>query len=145
VAARRRRHGHTHTGRRDAEGNVRQKSHLTNTLQVPAHEDTSTAGLLSAACTIQPQVPSWHFALKLLVQLSCRKNQGKNGSNIVHVCLCVPLHCGRMILLAGKALYETGASLSWNEGKRGWVMLKPHAFTSSSHACCLFLLSDPMP
>lgn len=135
----------TCTGRRDAEGNVRQKSHFTNTLQVPAQEDTSTAGLHSAACTIQPQVPSWHFALKLLAELSCRKSQGKNGRNTVHVCLCVPLHCGRMILPAGKALHETGSSLSWNKGKRGCVMLKPHAFTSSSHACCLLLLSDLKP
>lgn len=88
------------------EKNVGQKSHFTKTLQLADQEDPSIGFLLAAAVhTFQPQVLTWHFTLRQLGQLGCKKSQGKDRRSMLHVCLHALLEepIGTMILPDGTA------------------------------------------
>lgn len=74
------------TSFRHREKNVGQKSHFTKTLQLADQEDPSIGFLLAAAVhTFQPQVLTWHFTLRQLGQLGCKKSQEKDRRSMLHV------------------------------------------------------------
>lgn len=91
-----------HSERREEHGkNIAQKSHFTKTLQLADQEDPSI-GFPSDCC--HSYLPAaWHFTLRHLGQLGCRKSQGKDWRSMLHVCLHALLeeHIGTMILPDG--------------------------------------------